>query len=56
MRDGLYYHLALGGTKGKLVILDEETLKPVWETKDSLQVRPRRRTTCDLHVCRGSGN
>jgi echinoderm microtubule-associated protein-like 6 len=31
------HHLAVGGTKGKVMILDELTLRPVWQGKDSQQ-------------------
>lgn len=41
LRDSIYHHLALGGAKGRVVIVDEEGLEQVWETKDSLQVRSR---------------
>jgi echinoderm microtubule-associated protein-like 6 len=37
MPDGVFHHLAAGGAKGRLVILDEETLKPMWDTRDTRQ-------------------
>ena len=35
--NGRSHHLALGGSNGKLIILEEDTLKPRWETKDCQQ-------------------
>ena len=34
LRDDEFHHLALGATNGKLIVLDEERLQPLWDARD----------------------